>query len=106
MGGVAHSLVTLDNYDDYVKNLQITSVEFGQYEKPELINAFIEKIAARKKTTIKYNLGYELNSPRVQNLWTAFKVSALVIVSIFALSILYCARKILLGRKIPKAKSQ
>ena len=82
-----------DNYDFYYKNLEKISDEFAKYEDPEMIDNFIQKIAARKKTTVKLELEYQVSSPRLYMAWNAIQILAVALLILFILTMYWCARK-------------
>ena len=93
-----------DNYDFYKKNLIRVENEFAGYEKAELINGFLEKIAARKKTTVQYTLPFQLVSNTHHYGW---KIFLFTLASIFVglIALLYkCAAMIF--RKFSPMKSK
>ena len=57
------------NYQNFSKNLEQAAAEMQKYEKPEELNKFIERVSARKRTTIQYSLQYQSNSPRYRYTW-------------------------------------
>ena len=76
----------MENYDFYQKYLETIYDEFSVYEKPELINKFIEKVAAKRRVSVRYRLPYKINSQKVFNAWNWIIISALF--AIFAATVL------------------
>ncbi|XP_075244606.1 UDP-glycosyltransferase UGT4-like [Convolutriloba macropyga] len=93
------------NYDFYVQNLQKLSDEFEKHEDPELIDAFITKIAARKKTTVKYELEYEVNCPRFHVVWKLLTFGFYAFVIALFLAVLLAVRRFCIRGFAPKSKT-
>ena len=83
----------MSNYDHFTENLAKIDEEFLQYENFELINDFIVKIAERKKISVRYLLGYEVNSPRVYSAWRYLQLFCCVVICGFFIVVLMIVKK-------------
>ena len=77
-----------DNYDFYKNNLIRIEKEFARYEQAELITGFLEEIAGRKKTTVQYDLAFQIISNWHYCGWYIFLFSVLAIATGF-LTLIY-----------------
>ena len=93
------------DYDFYVQNLQKLSDEFEKHEDPEMIDAFVTKIAARKKTTVKYELEYEVNCRRFHVGWKLLTFGFYAFVILVFLAVVLAVRRFCIGGFAPKSKT-
>ena len=98
----------LDSYSLYMNNAAKYKDDFSQYENADALSAFLEKIAARKRTSIVIDFAFQLNSDNAIRFWIALKIGLyLIAVGLPSLILLCCCRrkKSEASKHLPKSKT-
>ena len=71
------------NYEVHVNEIEKLSREFSEYEKEDLILHFLEEVASRKRTTIQYDLSFQLTGSKYHYAWNCFVCLSYFLVTLF-----------------------
>ena len=96
-------LEILGNYDSYLSKAVFYGDDLTKYEDVKQLNEYVNKVAARRKTTLIKEFQYQLYSDRAIRLWFIFKIAALCVV-VAILVLVFCGMRRLIGNKGDKFK--